>query len=118
MYIFDGTALVYRAFYALPSMTTANGKPTNAVFGLAKMLVKFMNEHLEPGDHVIFVLDTKGKTFRHTLFEEYKANRAGAPDDMIVQLPFVEKLVNALGIPLVKQTGFEADDVIATLTKK
>ncbi len=118
LYIFDGTALVYRAFYALPSMTTADGKPTNAVFGLAKMLIKFVNEHLKPGDHVVFVLDTKEKTFRHTLFEEYKANRAGAPDDMIVQLPFVEKLVNALGIPLVKQTGFEADDVIATLTKK
>ncbi len=118
LYIFDGTALVYRAFYALPSMTTSDGKPTNAVFGLTKMLVKFVHEHLKPDDYVVFVLDTKEKTFRHTLFEDYKANRAGAPDDMIIQLPYVEKLVKALGISVVKQTGFEADDVIATLAKK
>lgn len=118
LYIFDGTALVYRAFYALPSMTTSDGKPTNAVFGLAKMLMKFIHEHLKPGDHVVFVLDTKEMTFRHTLFEDYKANRAGAPDDMVVQLPYVERLVKALGIPIAKQTGFEADDVIATLVKK
>ncbi len=118
LYIFDGTALVYRAFYALPQMTNSEGIPTNAVFGLAKMLSKFLKEHIREDDSVIFVLDSKEKTFRHTLFENYKANRKPTPDDMVEQLPYVEKLVKALNIPLLKGTGYEADDVIATLVKK
>ncbi len=118
LYVFDGTALVYRAFYALPPMITSDGKPTNAVFGLAKMLAKFTKEHLEEGDAVVFVLDTKEKTFRHTLFENYKANRKPTPQEMIEQIPYVERFVRGLGIPVLKGTGFEADDVIATVVRK
>ncbi len=118
LYVFDGTALIYRAFYALPSMSTLDGKPTNAVLGLAKMLSKFVKEHLKESDAVVFVLDTKGKNFRHTLFENYKANRKAAPQEMIEQLPHAERLVKGLGMPILKGIGFEADDVIATLVKK
>ena len=118
LYVFDGTALVYRAFYALPSMITLDGKPTNAVFGLAKMMAKFMKEHLKEGDAVVFTLDTKEKTFRHTLFENYKANRNPTPKEMIEQIPYVERFVRGLGIPILKRIGFEADDVIATVIKK
>ncbi len=118
LFVFDGTALVYKAFYALPQMTNSKGLQTNAVFGLAKMLSKFLREHIKEDDSVIFVMDSKEKTFRHTLFESYKANRKPAPDEMIEQLPYVEKLVRALNIPLLKGTGYEADDVIATLAKR
>jgi DNA polymerase-1 len=118
LFLFDGTALVYRAFYALPQMTNSEGVPTNAVFGLAKMLSKFLREHIKEGDSVIFVLDSKEKTFRHTLFEDYKANRKPTPPEMVEQLPYVERFVKALNIPLLKGTGYEADDVIATLVKK
>ncbi len=118
LFIFDGTALVYRAFYALPEMSNSKGIPTNAVFGVAKMLSKFLREHVKTGDSVIFVLDSKEKTFRHSLFDDYKANRKPTPDEMVKQIPYVEKFIKALNIPLLKGTGYEADDVIATLVKK
>ncbi len=118
LYIFDGSALVYRAFYALPEMTNSEGKHTNAVFGVAKMLSKFIKEHVKKEDHLVFILDSKEKTFRHSLFENYKANRKPTPPEMVEQLPYVEKLVRALNIPLLKESGYEADDVIATIAKK
>ena len=118
LFIFDGTALIYRAFYALPEMSNSKGIPTNAVFGVAKMLSKFLREHVNKGDSVIFVLDSKEKTFRHSLFDDYKANRKPTPDEMVKQIPYVEKFIKALNIPLLKGTGYEADDVIATLVKR
>ncbi len=118
LYIFDGSALVYRAFYALPEMTNSRGLHTNAVFGVARMLAKFIKEHIKEGDHVIFVLDSKEKNFRHTLFQQYKANRKPAPAEMVEQMPYVERFICAMGMPLLKETGYEADDVIATIAKK
>ncbi len=118
LYIFDGTALVYRAYYALPPLSTSDGRPTGAVLGVAKMLLKFIKERVKEGDSVVFVMDSKTQNFRKTLFESYKANRAPAPDDMIAQISYIEKLVNGLGMPILKGTGYEADDVIATLVKK
>ncbi|HEU23966.1 MAG: DNA polymerase I [Mesoaciditoga sp.] len=118
LYIFDGTALVYRAYYALPPLSTSDGKPTGAVLGVAKMLLKFIRERVREEDSIVFVMDSKEQNFRKTLFESYKANRAPAPDEMIAQITYVEKLVEALGMPILKGTGYEADDVIATLVKK
>lgn len=118
LYIFDGTALVYRAYYALPPLSTSDGKPTGAVLGVAKMLLKFIKERVSDDDAVIFVMDSKERTFRKTLFESYKANRAPAPDEMVAQLSYVERLVEGLGIPILKGTGYEADDVIATIVQR
>ncbi|MGC8704339.1 MAG: DNA polymerase I [Athalassotoga sp.] len=118
LYIFDGTALVYRAYYALPPLSTSDGKPTGAVLGVAKMLLKFIRERVREEDSIVFVMDSKEQNFRKTLFESYKANRAPAPDEMIAQITYIEKLVEALGMPILKGTGYEADDVIATLVKK
>jgi DNA polymerase-1 len=118
LYIFDGTALVYRAFFALPPLSTTDGRPTGAVLGVAKMLSKFIKDRVKVDDELLFVMDTKQQTFRHTLFEGYKANRVPAPDEMVKQLPYVERLINALNIPLLKGNGYEADDVIATIVKK
>jgi len=118
LYIFDGTALVYRAYYALPPLSTSDGKPTGAVLGVAKMLLKFIRERVKQNDSVVFVMDSKVHTFRHALFEAYKANRIPTPEMMLAQLPYIEKLVEDLKIPLLKGTGYEADDVIATIVKK
>jgi DNA polymerase-1 len=118
LYIFDGTALVYRAYYALPPLSTSDGKPTGAVLGVAKMLLKFIREHVKQNDSLVFVMDSKVHTFRHVLFEAYKANRAPTPEMMVDQLPYIERLIEGLKIPLLKGTGYEADDVIATIVKK
>jgi len=118
LYIFDGTALVYRAYYALPSLSTSDGKPTGAVLGVAKMLLKFIRERVKQNDSLVFVMDSKIHTFRHVLFEAYKANRAPTPEMMVDQLPYIERLIRGLKIPLLKGTGYEADDVIATIVKK
>jgi DNA polymerase-1 len=87
LYIFDGTVLVYRAFFALPPLSTTDGRPTGAVLGVAKMLSKFIKDRVKVDDELLFVMDTKQQTFRHTLFEGYKANRVPAPDEMVKQLP-------------------------------
>ncbi len=118
LYIFDGTAIVYRAYYALPPLSTPDGKPTGAVFGTAKMLLKFIKDHVSRNDSMVFVMDSKAHNFRHTLFEDYKANRAPMPEMMSVQLSYVERLIECLKIPLLKETGYEADDIIATLVKR
>ncbi len=119
LYVFDGTALIYRAFHALPpDLSTSDGRPTNAILGVTRMISKFMKERLKAKDTLIFVMDTKAQNFRQTLFEDYKANRIPAPEEMIVQIPYVEKLIEALKIPLLKGIGYEADDVIATIIKK
>lgn len=118
LYVFDGTALVYRAFYALPPLTNKEGKPTNAVLGVTRMLAKFVKERMSEGDSVIFVMDSKEPSFRHDLFEDYKANRTAPPDEMIAQLPYVDRLIEALSMPLLKGPGYEADDVIATIVEK
>ncbi len=118
LYIFDGTAIVYRAYYALPPLSTPDGKPTGAVLGTAKMILKFIREHVSQNDSIVFVMDSKVHNFRYALFESYKANRAPMPEMMSVQLSYVERLIEGLKIPLLKETGYEADDVIATLVKK
>lgn len=118
LYVFDGTALVYKAYYALPPLSTNDGKPVGAVLGVSKMLLKFIRERVKLDDYMVFVMDSKTRTFRHELFDGYKANRVQAPDEMVSQIPYVERLIEGLNIPLLKGVGFEADDVIATIVKK
>jgi DNA polymerase I len=111
----DGHGLAYRAYHAMPeSMATADGEPTNAVFGFTSMLLDALRDH-EP-DYVIVSFDV-GKTFRHEAFEEYKAHRAPMPDDLRTQIERMYSVLEALNIPVFAKDGFEADDVIGTIAR-
>ncbi len=111
--IVDGANSLYRAFFAIPGLRTSTGTPTNAALGFVNMLLKVMRE--EEPDRVVVVWDAPGGTFRHELYDGYKAGRDATPEDLSSQIPLVRELVEAQGIPLVEAPGFEADDVIATL---
>ncbi len=112
----DGSSYLFRAFYALPPLTTSSGEPTGAVLGVTNMLLKLIQEY-DP-EHVAVVFDAGGKTFRDELFEEYKAHRPPMPDDLRAQVPALLDIVPALGLPLLRIEGVEADDVIGTLVQK
>lgn len=109
----DGTNMFFRAFHALPPLTTGRGLPTGAVYGLASMLAKLIRE--SPEAVIIVVVDAKGKTFRSEIDPSYKANRSPTPPELREQIPWIKRLVPALGLPLVEISGVEADDVIGTL---
>ncbi|MDG2303053.1 MAG: DNA polymerase I [Candidatus Binatia bacterium] len=110
----DGSGILFRAFHALPPLTTRQGLPTGAVFGVTSMLTKLRRE--QPDSQVIVVFDLPGKTFRDEVFAEYKAGRSETPSDLKRQIPYVKKIVRALGFPVLEVEGVEADDVIGTLT--
>ena len=112
----DGSSYLYRAFFGLPPLTSPEGEPTGAIYGVTNMLKRLMADHLP--EHVAVVFDASGKTFRDELFEEYKANRPPMPDDLRAQVEPLNELVEALGFPLLKVSGVEADDVIGTLAKR
>jgi DNA polymerase-1 len=114
--IVDGTNTLYRAFFAIPDLRAPDGTPTNAAYGFVNMLGKLLRE--ERPDHLIAVFDARGKTFRHQLYPEYKANRDAQPENLSVQIPLVRELVEAYRVPIVEVEGFEADDVIATLVAR
>jgi len=111
--IIDGSSLVHRAFYALPLLTTANGLYTNAVYGFTTMMVKLLDE-LRPD--LLAVAFDKGKiTFRNDTYAEYKAHRKPTPGELSAQFPLVKEMLQALGIKMIEQAGYEADDIIGTL---
>lgn len=110
--LIDGSSYLYRAFHALPPLTNAAGEPTGALFGVVNMLRATLKE---APDYAAFVLDAAGKTFRDDLFPEYKANRPPMPDDLRAQVEPMIAIVQALGFPLLRMDGVEADDVIGTL---
>ncbi len=115
--IIDGNALVHRAFHALPpTMTTKDGTMTNAVYGFVTILFRVLKD-LKP-QYGIVTFDVAKKTFRHKEFPEYKAKRKKQPDELYAQFPIVKEIVRALNIPIYEKEGFEADDLIGTLTKK
>ena len=116
LYIIDGNSYIYRAFYAVRGLTNSSGLPTNAIFGFANMLLKVIKE--KSPDLLALVFDPKGPTRRHLEFKEYKAHRPPMPKDLVPQIPFIHKLVEAFRIPVLIQEGQEADDVIATLALK
>jgi DNA polymerase I len=109
----DGSSYLYRAFHALPPLSTASGRPTGAVRGVIAMLRKMCQQY--PGTPVVVVFDASGKTFRDELFAEYKAHRPPMPDDLRAQIEPVHAIVRAMGLPLLCIPGVEADDVIGTL---
>lgn len=111
----DGSSYLYRAFHALPPLTTSKGLPTGAVKGVLNMLKSLRKQY--PNSPFAVVFDAKGGTFRDELYAEYKANRASMPDDMRVQIEPLHQSVIALGFPLLCVEGVEADDVIGTLAR-
>ena len=113
--LIDSNALVHRAFHALPPLSKKDGTPTGAVYGYALTLLSVM-EQLKP-DYIAATFDLAGPTFRHEKFEDYKATRVKAPDELYEQIPLVKKMLEAYGIPIYEKQGFEADDVIGTLAK-
>ncbi len=109
----DGMAYVYRAFYAIPALTTPQGLPTNAVFGFVRML-----EHMlavAAPDYLAVCFDARAPTFRHAQFAAYKAQRPPMPELLVEQLPWIKEYVGALHIALLEYPGYEADDVIGTM---
>ena len=116
LYLIDGANYVYRAFYAIRNLSNSKGLPTGALYGFAQMLLKLLRD--EKPDLVAVCFDTKERTFRDKMYEEYKANRKEPPDDLVEQFPYVRPLVEALGLPILEKPGFEADDVIGTAAKK
>ena len=110
--LIDGSSYLFRAFHALPPLTNAQGEPTGALFGVVNML----RAHLkEAPDYIAFVMDASGPTFRDEIDPDYKANRPPMPDELRVQIEPLMQIVGALGLPILREAGVEADDVIGTL---
>jgi DNA polymerase-1 len=112
----DGSSYLFRAFHAIKDLSTSSGKPTNAMFGVLNMLYKLLDEH-EP-ELIAVVFDAPGKTFRDDLYAEYKANRPPMPEDLRPQIEPLLESIEAIGIPLLRIDGVEADDVIGTLATR
>ncbi len=116
LYLIDGSAYIYRAFFALPPLTNSKGFQTNAVYGFTTMLLKVIREHRPDGLAVVF--DEKGPTQRHQAYQAYKAQRPPMPDAMSAQVPYIHRVVEALSIPAVRVAGLEADDIIGTFARQ
>jgi len=116
--LIDGHSMAYRAFYALPAenFKTSSGQPTNAIYGFASMIINLIKE--EKPTHIAVAFDVSRKTFRTEKFSEYKSTRASTPDEFRSQLSYINELVDAFGIKHLEVEGFEADDIIATLSKQ
>ncbi|NTV01687.1 MAG: DNA polymerase I [Chlorobiaceae bacterium] len=118
LYLLDGMAMVYRAFFALQQarMTTRDGRPTGAVFGFASSLLRIIEAY--GPDYLAVTFDSREKTFRHDRYEAYKANRPAPPEELVSQIADIHELVRAFGIPIVVMPGFEADDLIGSAARK
>ncbi len=115
IFLIDGSAFLYRAFHAIQSLSTAQGHPTNATFGFTRILMKLIREKNPVYAAVFF--DVKGPTFRHKLYEAYKATRPPMPDELAAQIPDIRRMIAALNIPVVQKTGYEADDLVGTFAR-
>ncbi len=113
--LIDGSSFLFRAYHAVPPLSNADGLPTNAIFGVANMLKRLKNDHKT--DYFTVVFDAPGGTFRNELYSEYKAHRPPMPDDLRVQIEPLHNLIRAMGLPLIMETGVEADDVLGALAQ-
>src|SRR5215203_4822452 len=117
IYLIDGYSLLYRAFYALPqSISTTSGLPTNALYGFTSMILKLLGEDEEVGIGVVW--DAGKPAFRMEIYPEYKAQRSSMPEELKAQLDHLDQILEAMNIPAIRAEGFEADDVLATLSKR
>ncbi len=116
LFLVDGPGFYYRAFFGIKgNLKSPDGTPTNAVYGFTRMME---NIRKEQPDFLVIALDSKERTFRHEMYKEYKANRQKMPEDLCVQLPIIEKVIDALNLPILKEPGLEADDLIGFAAKR
>ncbi|MBU2455972.1 MAG: DNA polymerase I, partial [Proteobacteria bacterium] len=115
IFLIDGSAFLYRAFHAIRSLSTSKGHPTNATFGFARILLKLLKDNCP--EYAIVFFDVKGPTFRHKVYDQYKANRPPMPEELALQIPDIKKIIAAFNIPVVEKQGFEADDLVGTYSK-
>ncbi|MDR2102658.1 MAG: DNA polymerase I, partial [Treponema sp.] len=133
LYLIDAYGLIYRSYFAFLSRPLRNslGRNVSALFGFARTLVSLLDEGAPGADRegaflekpqkprcLAAIFDSQGPTFRHKMYPEYKATRQKAPEDLHAQVPLVEETLNALGVPMLRVDGYEADDIIATLARK
>ncbi len=112
LYLIDGSSYIYRAFHAIPRLSNSKGLPTNAVYGFARMLLKIIKD--ENPDYLAIVFDSKGETFRHKEYAEYKSHRPEMPDELVPQIPYIHRLVDAFNMSILQREGYEADDLIGS----
>ena len=112
----DGSSYLYRAYHALPPLMSSKNQPTGAIRGVISMVKKILLDH--PNSPLAVIFDAKGKTFRHEMYREYKANRPPMPEDLVEQIEPINQIIEALGIKLLSIEGVEADDVIGTLAQE
>jgi len=115
VYLIDTHGLVFQMFHGMPPMNSPDGRATNAVFGVTRAI---MDLYDRGATYLLATFDTEDPTFRNDLYVEYKAHRDPPPDDLIAQLPMIDLILNAMGVPVLKLPGFEADDIIATLARQ
>lgn len=115
VYLIDGSAYIYRAYYAIAPLSNDEGMPTHAVFGFLSILKRMLKE--KSPQYLAVAFDMRGPVFRHDLYADYKANRPPMPDDLVVQIPYIKELVHAMNIPCFEIQGIEADDIIASSAK-
>lgn len=116
IYLIDASSYIYRAYHAIRGLTNSQGFPTNAIFGFTRMLIKLIEDR-KP-EYLVMLFDSKGPTFRHKIFENYKANRPPMPDDLLLQIPYIKEVTQGLNLPQLELEGYEADDLIGTLATK
>jgi DNA polymerase-1 len=116
LYLVDGSSYIYRAYHALPNLTNSSGEPTGALLGVANMLRRLLKD--AESENIAVVFDAKGPTFRHEMYDQYKANRPPMPVELRQQVESIHEIVRLLGLPLIQVKGVEADDVIGTLAKR
>ena len=112
IYMVDGSAYIYRAYHAVRGLSNSKGLPTNAVFGFTRMLLKLLEDRSP--EYIGIFFDSKGPTFRHKIYKEYKANRPPMPEDLSVQIPYIKEVTKGFNLPVIEMPGFEADDLIGT----
>ena len=113
--LIDGSSFLFRAYHAVPPLTNSKGEPTNAIYGVSNMLRKLIADYQT--DYITVVFDAPGKTFRNDLYSEYKSHRPPMPDDLRVQIEPLHRLIRAMGLPLIMESGVEADDVLGALAQ-
>ncbi|HOL22551.1 MAG TPA: 5'-3' exonuclease, partial [bacterium] len=116
IYLIDGSALIYRSFYAIRDLRTSTGKPTNAVYGFISSILKILRD--KKPEYLCILYDLKVPTMRHISFADYKAQRKPMPEELVEQIPAIKEIVGLLGIKQIEKKGYEADDLIATLAEK
>lgn len=115
LYLVDVSAMFFRAYYAIRSLTAPSGLPVNAIYGFLSMMIKLLKE--EKPEYLVFCYDRKEPSFRKDLYDGYKAHRNEMPEDLVKQVPYIKKIAELLGVPSYEVAGFEADDIIGSLTK-